>query len=130
MKNNTIKLTCKLLLFGLLILSNNNLFSQSSIKQSPTSQNNIQEQEPFIYRYTCIVIKNTTNISVNEIMEIISKEPYIEKVQLIENKIVFKITHFKHQLTFQLIEDNLIKKGVYIEKIGVESEKIISNERK
>ena len=130
MKNNTIKLTCKLLLFGLLILSNNNLFSQSSIKQSPTSQNNIQEQEPFIYRYTCIVIKNTTNISVTEIMEIISKEPYIEKVQLIENKIVFKITHFKHQLTFQLIEDNLIKKGVYIEKIGVESEKIISNERK
>lgn len=130
MKNNTIKLTCKLLLFGLLILSNNNLFSQSSIKQSPTSQNNIQEQEPFIYRYTCIVLKNTTNISVNEIMEIISKEPYIEKVQLIENKIVFKITNFKHQLTFQLIEDNLIKKGVYIEKIGVESEKIISNERK
>lgn len=130
MKNNTIKLTCKLLLFGLLILSNNNLFSQSSIKQSPTSQNNIQEQEPFIYRYTCIVLKNTTNISENEIMEIISKEPYIEKVQLIENKIVFKITNFKHQLTFQLIEDNLIKKGVYIEKIGVESEKIISNERK
>lgn len=130
MKNNTIKLTCKLLLFGLLILSNNNLFSQSSIKQSPTSQNNVQEQEPFIYRYTCIVLKNTTNISVNEIMEIISKEPYIEKVQLIENKIVFKITNFKHQLTFQLIEDNLIKKGVYIEKIGVESEKIISNERK
>lgn len=128
MKNNTIKLTCKLLLFGLLILSNNNLFSQSSNKKSATSQNN--KQEPFIYRYTCIVIKNTTNIPVNEIMEIISKEPHIEKVELIENKIVFKITHFKHQLTFQQIEDNLIKKGVYIEKIGVESEKIISNERK
>lgn len=125
MKNINVKFSFgNILILLLLNISINKAYSQTS-NQDIRISNDIEE--PFVYKYTIQILSNQNNISENEILKLIPIENFIQNNEFINHELVFTINSSNHQKIFQLIEDQLNKKGVFIEKTAIESIEIISN---